>query len=134
MSTSKSLAEELPDAIAKVSELIGSMNAQGNELNAVCPGAGDGTHMVMKLLRVKRDVAVAAMQSGDVVAMLTAYLQLAPALKLTTEDAPPADADFPKPGRKDGGTPCGECHLSPGEVCDICGAIEPRRSSDFSPK
>ncbi len=22
--------------------------------------------------------------------------------------------------------PCGECHLQPGERCDICGAIEPR--------
>ena len=32
---------------------------------------------------------------------------------------------FPKPRRKDGGTPCGECQLRPGETCDICGAIEP---------
>jgi len=22
-------------------------------------------------------------------------------------------------------TPCGECHLNPGERCDICGALEP---------
>jgi len=29
---------------------------------------------------------------------------------------------FPKPKRKDGGEPCGECHLQPGERCDICGA------------
>ena len=27
--------------------------------------------------------------------------------------------------RKDGGLSCGECHLQPGEMCDICGAIEP---------
>lgn len=32
-----------------------------------------------------------------------------------------ADA-FPQPSRKDGGEPCGECHLQPGETCDICGA------------
>jgi len=32
---------------------------------------------------------------------------------------------FPQPRRKDGETPCGECHLRPGETCDICGAIEP---------
>lgn len=30
---------------------------------------------------------------------------------------------FPKPKRKDGGEPCGECLLQPGERCDICGAI-----------
>ncbi len=30
--------------------------------------------------------------------------------------------DFPKPQRKDGEEPCGECHLQPNEICDICGA------------
>lgn len=34
-------------------------------------------------------------------------------------------SDFPKPQRKDGGEPCGECHIQPGETCDICGAAEP---------
>ena len=29
---------------------------------------------------------------------------------------------FPRPGRNDGGTPCGKCHVQPGETCDICGA------------
>lgn len=29
---------------------------------------------------------------------------------------------FPKPGRRDGQEPCGECHLQAGETCDICGA------------
>ncbi|MEY9718821.1 hypothetical protein [Sinorhizobium fredii] len=24
--------------------------------------------------------------------------------------------------RKDGSEPCGECHIQPGETCDICGA------------
>jgi hypothetical protein len=28
--------------------------------------------------------------------------------------------------RKDGGEPCGECHLQAGETCDICGARERR--------
>ena len=32
---------------------------------------------------------------------------------------------FPKPKRKDDGEPCGECHLRPGERCDICGASKP---------
>jgi hypothetical protein len=32
---------------------------------------------------------------------------------------------FPQPRRNDGGAPCGECHIKPGEVCDICGAIGP---------
>ena len=31
--------------------------------------------------------------------------------------------EFPKPERKDGREPCGECHLRAGEACDICGAI-----------
>lgn len=26
-------------------------------------------------------------------------------------------------------TPCGECHLKPGERCDICGAREPTVSA-----
>ena len=29
---------------------------------------------------------------------------------------------FPRPQRKDGEEPCGECHLQPNEICDICGA------------
>lgn len=38
----------------------------------------------------------------------------------------PASADeseFPKPDRNGAGKePCGECHIQPGETCDICGA------------
>jgi len=30
---------------------------------------------------------------------------------------------FPQPRRKDGEEPCGECHIQPGERCDICGAV-----------
>lgn len=30
---------------------------------------------------------------------------------------------FPAPGRRDGEAPCRECHLKPGETCDICGAV-----------
>jgi hypothetical protein len=29
---------------------------------------------------------------------------------------------FPKPQRREGKEPCGECRLPVGEVCDICGA------------
>lgn len=32
--------------------------------------------------------------------------------------------DIPKDARK-GKPPCGECHLQPGETCDICGAHQP---------
>lgn len=32
---------------------------------------------------------------------------------------------FPQPRRKDGGEPCSECHIQPGETCDICGAVNP---------
>jgi len=31
---------------------------------------------------------------------------------------------FPQPSRKDGKEPCGECHIKPGEKCDICGAAQ----------
>jgi hypothetical protein len=36
-----------------------------------------------------------------------------------------AKAEFPQPQRRDGKEPCGECHLQVGEVCDICGAVQP---------
>jgi hypothetical protein len=45
-------------------------------------------------------------------------------------DSRPADETFPQPERKDGGEPCGECHLQPGETCDICGAIN--RTADMA--
>lgn len=32
--------------------------------------------------------------------------------------------EIPKDARK-GKPPCGECHVQPGETCDICGAREP---------
>lgn len=37
----------------------------------------------------------------------------------------PKYEDFPQPRRKDGGEPCGECRIQPGETCDICGAVNP---------
>jgi len=44
----------------------------------------------------------------------------------TIDDAlQPSGQTLPKPGRNDGGEPCGECHLQPGETCDICGAAQP---------
>jgi hypothetical protein len=34
--------------------------------------------------------------------------------------------EFPQPARKQPGErPCGECHINPGETCDICGASHP---------
>lgn len=36
--------------------------------------------------------------------------------------------DIPKDARK-GKPPCGECHLRIGETCDICGAVEPFKST-----
>ena len=41
------------------------------------------------------------------------------ALKEPVEEIEP----FPQPRRNDGGKPCGECYLQPGETCDICGAV-----------
>lgn len=82
----QSLGEALPEAIAKVSEWIGQQEAQAKEMDELSPGAGDGQRFMARIVRVKRDVAVAAQQSGDVVAMLAAYQQLKPALDLATAE------------------------------------------------
>ncbi len=37
--------------------------------------------------------------------------------------SPAAAKEFPKPSSRIGKDPCGECHLQPGERCDICGAV-----------
>lgn len=80
----KSLGEALPEAIAKVSEWIGAQEAQAKEMDELSPGAGAGSRMMANIVRVKRDVAVAAQQSGDVVAMIAAYQELKPALDLAS--------------------------------------------------
>ena len=36
------------------------------------------------------------------------------------------------PDARAGKPPCGECHLRPGETCDICGASQPARVSKLS--
>lgn len=82
----KSLGEALPEAIAKVSEEIGRQEKQANELDQLFPRGGEGNRMVALAMRIKRDAAVAAQQSGDVVAMIAAYEQLKPALELATAD------------------------------------------------
>lgn len=81
----KSLGEALPEAIAKVSEWIGHQDAQANKMDEMGTGLGDGIRFMANVVKVKRDVAVAAMQSGDVVAMIAAYQQLKPALDLAAE-------------------------------------------------
>lgn len=40
-------------------------------------------------------------------------------------EAASTEEPFPQPKRKPGGEPCGECHIQPGETCDICGAVNP---------
>lgn len=84
----KSLAEALPEAIAKVSEWIGQQEAQAKELDDMIPGmgGGDGLRMMAGVVRAHRDVAVAAQQSGDVVAMIAAYQKLKPALDLAAAE------------------------------------------------
>lgn len=83
---SQSLGEALPEAIAKVSEWIGKQEAEAKEMDEMSPGLGDGSRMVANLVRVKRDVALAAQQSGDVIAMMAAYKDLKPCLDLATSD------------------------------------------------
>lgn len=78
----KTLGDALPEAIAKVSELIGQQEAQAKELDEMFAGGGQGNRMVANVLRVKRDMAVAAQTSGDVVAMMRAYEELKPAIEL----------------------------------------------------
>ena len=83
---SQSLGEALPEAIAKVSEWIGKQEAEAKEMDEMSPGLGDGSRMVANLVRVKRDVAIAAQQSGDVIAMIAAYNDLKPCLDLATAE------------------------------------------------
>ena len=83
---SASLGEALPDAIAKVSEWIGQQEAQAKGMDDLSPGAGRGITMMANIVRVKRDVALAAQQSGDVVAMIAAYQEIKPALDLATAE------------------------------------------------
>lgn len=78
----ETLGEALPAAIAKVSELIGQQEQMAKELDEVSPGSSAGTRMVIGILKAKRDVALAAQQSGDVIAMMAAYKEIKPALDL----------------------------------------------------
>lgn len=39
---------------------------------------------------------------------------------------------FPQPRTNPGGTPCGECHIMPEEVCNICGAVGAPAPGDAS--
>lgn len=36
------------------------------------------------------------------------------------------DSGLPKPQSRKGKEPCGECHIQPGETCDICEATQPQ--------
>lgn len=82
----QSLAEALPEAIAKVSEFIGKQEAEAKALDEMFAGGGDGNRLIANVLRVKRDVAIAAQQSGDVIAMIAAYQEIKPALDLATAE------------------------------------------------
>lgn len=81
-----SLGEGLPAAIAKVSEWIGQQEAQAKEMDAISPGLGRGIMLAANVARAKRDLAVSAQQSGDLIAMISAYQQLKPALDLATSE------------------------------------------------
>lgn len=56
-------------------------------------------------------------EDGDIAEYLAQFDEI-----LTAAD------DFPKPQRRDGKEPCGECRLSFGETCDICGAVQKERT------
>lgn len=81
-----SLGEALPEGIAKVSEWIGRQEVQAKELDEVSPGAGDGTRLMTRVVKMKRDDALRAHVSGDVVAMIAAYNDLKPCIELAHND------------------------------------------------
>lgn len=83
---SKPLGEALPEGIAKVSEWIGKQEAQAKEMEALMPGCGKGITLMANVVRVKRDMALAAQQSGDLIAMIAAYRELEPCIDLATDD------------------------------------------------
>lgn len=80
------LGEALPEAIAKVSEWIGQQEAAAKKMDDLSPGAGDGQRFMATVVRKMRDTALAAQQSGDVIAMMAAYQDLKPALDLMTPE------------------------------------------------
>lgn len=82
----QSLAEALPEAIAKVSEHIGKMEAKAKEFDEMFKGMGDGYRLIAAGMRVHRDWALTAQQSGDVVQMIAAYQKIKPALELATAE------------------------------------------------
>ena len=80
-----SLGDALPDAIAKISELIGRKEVEAKEYDALIPKLGDSTRLLIAVIRHQRDAAMAAMKSGDLVAMVRAYEALKPALDLAPD-------------------------------------------------
>lgn len=82
----KSLGEALPEGIAKVSEWIGQQEVRAKELDELSPGAGDGNRLMVRVVKMKRDAAMRAQVSGDVVAMIAAYNDLKPCIELATAE------------------------------------------------
>ena len=55
----------------------------------------------------------------------TELIERAESLLQSAADVRAGAVPFPQPQRRDGLPPCSECHLKPGETCDICGAVAP---------
>lgn len=77
-----SLGQALPETIVKVTELIMKQEAEADELDKLMKGCGAGNRLIANVLRQKRDAALLAQQSGDLIAMIAAYQLLKPALEL----------------------------------------------------
>lgn len=83
----QSLGEALPAAIAKVSQLIGKMEAEAKEFDAMMPGGGNGVRLLVAVLKKDCDAALASQKSGDVIAMIRAYEKMKPAIELADADS-----------------------------------------------
>jgi hypothetical protein len=88
---------------------IERLRADRNDYQArVIPAETEVVRLEAQIMEAVRLARVSSMSADDIAAALQ-----------------PSGQTLPKPGRNDGGEPCGECHLQPGETCDICGAAQP---------
>lgn len=76
----------------------------------------------LTLVRVVAPHFVAAFETDDHVVVRAAPILSKRFVGLTVETARKVIAHFGWKASVIQQQPCGECHLQPGEVCDICGA------------
>ena len=81
----------------------------------------DNGHIVTHWSAFGHELDSALLREGVTREEICGYRSFTPAGLAAARAA--KEGEFPQPRRNPGGKPCGECHVKPGETCDICGAI-----------